>query len=164
MNRLWMDGLARERTDNCCPAFVPRHTVTDDCWRWETNGGRGLGPMSHTKDYALGFDLGGTNIKALAVTRSGRVVQEVSLPTNDRGDESWRENVRLAFQQISSLAGGRPARIGVAAPGLARPDQRAILDMPGRLKGIVGLVWADYLGVDYAVPVLNDAQAALLGE
>lgn len=115
-------------------------------------------------DYALGLDLGGTNIKALAVTAQGEVLQETSVPTQDRGDDRWRENVRLAFREVCSSLGQPPARIGLAAPGLAQPDQRAILAMPGRLCGIVGLVWADYLGVAHDVPVLNDAQAALLGE
>lgn len=120
--------------------------------------------MIAATDYALGLDLGGTNIKCLAVSAAGRVRHEVSVPTDDRGDERWQENVRVALAQITRLAGRPPARIGVAAPGLAQADQRAIRDMPGRLKGIVGLVWADFLGVSHAVPVLNDGQAALLGE
>jgi glucokinase len=36
--------------------------------------------------------------------------------------------------------------------------------MPGRLHGLVGLVWSRYLEASYPVPVLNDAHAALLGE
>jgi glucokinase len=43
-------------------------------------------------------------------------------------------------------------------------DQRSIAFMPGRLPGLEGLVWEEFLGVAHPVPVLNDAQAALLGE
>lgn len=59
---------------------------------------------------------------------------------------------------------GRPARIGLSAPGIAAADGRSIAFMPGRFAGLEGLVWADWLGRPEGVPVLNDAQAALLGE
>src|SRR5262245_59602820 len=36
--------------------------------------------------------------------------------------------------------------------------------MPGRLQGLVGLVWSEFLGTPFPIPVLNDAHAALLGE
>jgi glucokinase len=36
--------------------------------------------------------------------------------------------------------------------------------MPGRLQGLEGLDWTEFLGTGYPVPVLNDAQAALRGE
>ena len=59
---------------------------------------------------------------------------------------------------------GEPGRIGVSAPGLAAVDGRSIASMPGRLAGLVGLEWAGFLGRTDRVPVLNDGQAALLGE
>jgi glucokinase len=43
-------------------------------------------------------------------------------------------------------------------------DGRSIAAMPGRLAGLEGLNWQDWLEVNTPVPVLNDAQAALLGE
>jgi glucokinase len=36
--------------------------------------------------------------------------------------------------------------------------------MPGRMRGIVGFDWTEYFRRGWTVPVLNDAQAALLGE
>ena len=36
--------------------------------------------------------------------------------------------------------------------------------MPGKLRGLEGLNWTDFLQVSQPVPVLNDAHAALLGE
>ena len=36
-------------------------------------------------NYAIGLDLGGTNIKALAVTAGGRVVAQTVVPTGDTG-------------------------------------------------------------------------------
>jgi glucokinase len=57
-----------------------------------------------------------------------------------------------------------PATIGVAAPGLAARDQRSIAFMPERLPGLENLDWQNHFGVTHPIPVLNDAQAALLGE
>ena len=57
-----------------------------------------------------------------------------------------------------------PGWIGVAAPGLPARDGRSIAFMPGRLPGLEGLDWATFLHASCDVPVLNDAQAALVGE
>jgi glucokinase len=123
---------------------------------------------------AIGLDLGGTNIKGLAVTREGKVLAELVSPTAEPRESSlsrvrenlphWTENVRQAVQQLRRKAGRNIAWMGVAAPGLPARDQRSIAFMPGRLPGLEGLVWQKFLHVRHAVPVLNDAQAALLGE
>jgi len=54
--------------------------------------------------------------------------------------------------------------LGLAAPGLAARDGRSIAYLPGRLQGLEGLDWTEFLGQAEVVPVLNDAQASLLGE
>ncbi len=54
--------------------------------------------------------------------------------------------------------------IGLAAPGLAARDALSIGNMQGRLQGLEGLNWTDFLQTTHPVPVLNDAHAALLGE
>ena len=59
---------------------------------------------------------------------------------------------------------GRAVSIGIAAPGLADPGGRSIFWMQGRLDEVQGLEWTSFLGRDRPVPVVNDAQAALLGE
>jgi glucokinase len=62
------------------------------------------------------------------------------------------------------VVGAGAPRIGVAAPGLPAPEGDAIAFMPGRLRGLEGLRWDKLLCVSAPVPVLNDSQAALLGE
>jgi glucokinase len=60
---------------------------------------------------------------------------------------------------------GEPAsHIGIASPGLAARDGLSIANMQGRLEGLEGLVWTDFLQTPRPVLVLNDAHAALLGE
>ena len=114
--------------------------------------------------YALGIDIGGTNIKALAVTPGGRVLAEVCLATGDTGTGDWTSNVEAAQEMIREKLGEPPAWIGVAAPGLAAKDQRSIRCMPGRLPGLESLVWRERFQAAHPVPVLNDAHAALMGE
>jgi glucokinase len=114
--------------------------------------------------YALGIDLGGTNIKALAVSPSGRTLAETTRATGDHGKKNWMMNVRLAKSHLEQTLNHPPTWIGLAAPGLVAKDQCSIRSMPGRLPGLEGLVWRKFLQTVQPVPVLNDAQAALLGE
>lgn len=114
--------------------------------------------------YLLGIDLGGSSIKAVAVTPHGGLQAKFN--------ESFDPDKRLQFaEKIRALIGraetelGEPAeQIGLSAPGLVSKDGGSIAFMPGRLDGLVGLDWSKYLGIGQSVPVLNDAHAALLGE
>lgn len=112
---------------------------------------------------ALGIDVGGTQIKGLAVAPSGKVLSRFSAQTLGE-NENWPRQVLQVVQQLEKAL-GRPAdRLGLAAPGLAATDQRSIRYMPGRLPGLQGLPWDEFLGRSSPVPVLNDAHAALIGE
>ena len=73
------------------------------------------------------------------------------------------QRARDLFQQTRKLC-PEDIVLGVAAPGLAAPDAGSIAWMPGRLPGLEGLNWREWLGLRPHVPVFNDAQAALLGE
>lgn len=115
-------------------------------------------------EYALGIDLGGTNVKAIAVTAGGSVLAESSVPTGGATRATWKDAVRHAKEQVAAKTKHPPAWIGVVAPGLPARDQRSIAFLPGRLPGLEGLDWHKFLACRSAVPVLNDAQAALLGE
>lgn len=115
-------------------------------------------------DYAIGIDIGGRNIKGVAVTPHGRILARAHTPTGDVERVGWRINVRRAVADLESNAGGEARWLGLAAPGLAAPDERNIAFMPGRFPGLEGCVWKTYLRRKSDVPVLNDAHATLLGE
>src|SRR5262245_16527355 len=114
--------------------------------------------------YAIGLDLGGTNIKGLAVTPAGRVLAEHTLPTDDDEKQTWSRNVRRVLLNLQKAVNHKPQFIGLAAPGLPSHNHRSIAFMPERLPGLQNLDWQQQFGVPFPVPVLNDAQAALLGE
>lgn len=116
--------------------------------------------------WAVGIDLGGTQLKAVAVDAAGRVLAREVYPTEDgvTTPVEWIARTGRAVAGFSATAGGAPAAVGVCAPGLAAGDARSIAHMPGRLAGLVGLDWGAALGRTETVPVLNDGHAALLGE
>ncbi|MEN9576139.1 MAG: hypothetical protein RL514_3994 [Verrucomicrobiota bacterium] len=113
-------------------------------------------------EHFLGLDLGGTSIKAVAVTATGEKLRQRSVPFVDR-DMEWAKKLRTLVRAWRREL-GKPAGIGLSAPGLAAKDARSIAVMPGRLLGLERLDWTDYLGSSRAIPMLNDAHAALLGE
>ncbi len=114
--------------------------------------------------FLLGIDLGGSSVKAVAVTPGGETLARY----NEAFDPGKRLDFAATISRLVNRAtgehGGAPERIGLSAPGLAAKDGRSIAFMPGRLDGLVDLIWADYLHRTDSVPVLNDAHAALLGE
>ena len=114
--------------------------------------------------YALGIDLGGTSIKAVSVTDGAKVLAKINRPFEPEVKLDWAEKIRAAVSELQSEQPVPASCIGISAPGLAAKDGCCIAFMPERLQGLEGLVWSDYLKTPFDIPVLNDAQAALLGE
>ena len=111
-----------------------------------------------------GLDIGGTQIKAAAFDESGRRLASALTPGEALCGDAWRSSVREALAILERETGTSISHVGLAAPGRTSPDGRSICEMPGRLAGLTGLNWTEYLRRPVPVPVLNDAQAALLGE
>jgi glucokinase len=132
--------------------------------------------------FALGIDLGGSSIKAVAVTPEGTLLGETNVPFDVNEQLDWARRIQQIVHEMESKQQGRAQAIGISAPGLAAADGRSIARMPGRLQGLEGLDWTEFFcgkaesGKQKAetsqslvtstptVPVLNDAHAALLGE
>src|ERR1044071_8464623 len=111
--------------------------------------------------YSLGVDLGGTNIKIVVIDNDGNVPEYLTSDTSD-AEGSWAQTIKHQLELIQNQRGASPCHIGLAAPGLAAKDGHSIAYMQGRLQGLQGFVWQDFL--NSPVVVLNDAHAALLGE
>jgi glucokinase len=123
--------------------------------------------MSTAPQLAIGIDLGGTHIKAALLERdTGTLVQTCSLPTCDgewNGSEPlFAHRVRDLVHELEASGASGPLPMGLCAPGLAHPGGRYIDWMPGRMHGLEKFEWSAFLARE--VRVLNDAQAALLGE
>ena len=113
--------------------------------------------------YSIGIDLGGTNIKIVVLSNDGELLDYLTCDSGD-ADRSWAETIKRHVIEIQTQRGEAPCHIGVASPGLAAKDCKSIAYMRGRLAGLEGFVWTDFLDSPNTVFVLNDAHAALLGE
>jgi glucokinase len=111
---------------------------------------------------AIGIDLGGTRIKAVAIDAEGNIMHEIYQPTNDGDDLSWKNAVAAAVEKIQDFLNVKEIKIGLSAPGLPDENNTAIAFMPGRMNGLENFLWKDFLQQD--TYVLNDAIAAMMCE
>ncbi len=111
----------------------------------------------------IGIDLGGSSAKMVLLNQDGSLVESIQLDFDPVLPMHWAEMILRQYQSWRSNYKTAPIT-GLSAPGLAAADQKSIAHMPGRLEGLVGLNWTEYLATDQFVPVLNDAQAAAMGE
>lgn len=116
--------------------------------------------------WSAGIDVGGTNLKAVAMSADGTVLHRASRATADGATSpaDWPAQARTAIVEFERMQRGGPTSIGVCAPGLVAADGRSIAHLPGKLAGLAGLDWTNALDRASIVPVLNDAHAALVGE
>ena len=98
------------------------------------------------------------------MTPAGEVLQRVNAEFDAGENLGFTEAIKEVFEGIQQKQGGEAVSCGLAAPGLASKDHHSIAHMPGRLHGLEGLNWTEFLGTRAKVPVLNDAHAALVGE
>ncbi len=117
---------------------------------------------------SIGLDLGGTQVKAAAFdTSTGGILERITLPTHDGkiedGIASFQLQTKRAHNTLEELLGAPDAAVGLSSPGLVDASGAFVRTMPGRLHGLENFLWSGFLERP-AVPVLNDAHAALLGE
>ena len=113
-------------------------------------------------EIAIGIDLGGTRIKAVAIDDEGNLLHQLYQPTNDGDDIVWKNSVTQAVNDLKKKIDKQDTVIGISAPGLPNENNTAVAFMPGRLKGLENFDWKDFL--QQQTWVLNDAVAAMVAE
>jgi glucokinase len=114
----------------------------------------------------LGFDIGGTRLKAGRVGAAGRISGSAIVETgSERFERIWE---RILAYAGSALAGhGKPGLqgVGVALPGLVEPGFGS-RHLPGKVLGIEGFPLVERLEAAFGVPArcVNDGAAAALAE
>lgn len=103
---------------------------------------------------AVGVDVGGTKLLAVALDASGAVVAEERLPSPRDGIELIEAIAALA------LAVGPVGALGVGLPGLV---ERGVLRFAANLPGIVELPAEQMLSERVGAPVVIDNDATLAG-
>lgn len=120
-------------------------------------------------DFAIGVDLGGTNLRIAAVDAGGKVLEKITLGTEvKRGRDRVISEMCSAIQSLAMKyrgSTGQLAGIGIGVPGIIEMQTGMLRESPN-LPG-----WSDYpvreeiesrLGTH--VVLENDANAAALGE
>jgi glucokinase len=119
-------------------------------------------------NFAIGVDLGGTNLRIAAVSEEGRLLQKVTLGTKVAlGRDHVLNEMCDAIRHLSRKYqnGGRLAGVGIGVPGIIDLRTGMVRESPN-LHG-----WSDYPVRDeiekrLQAPVIleNDANVAALGE
>jgi glucokinase len=120
------------------------------------------------KRFAIGVDLGGTNLRIAAINEPGELLEKTSIAMRTLGDrdaviEELCRNVRLLSDR--QTAHGTLAGIGVGVPGILYVETgtlRASPNLPGWENFGVRDAIRSRLGVEVVLD--NDANAAALGE
>jgi len=114
-------------------------------------------------DYAVGVDLGGTNLKVALVDQELGVIREAECPTEAAsGPDHVIERIAAAVADLTH--GETLAGVGIGAPGVISMDRRSVT-RPPNLPGweTVNLAGALETRLGVAVIVENDANVAGLG-
>ncbi len=118
-------------------------------------------------DYAIGLDLGGTNLRAAAIDRSGVMLDHISGATNfTEGREAVLADIVAAIVKLREKRGAAGlAGIGVGVPGFIRMKEGFITGS-NNLPYLENFPVRDEISRRLAAPVIleNDANAAALGE
>jgi glucokinase len=111
-----------------------------------------------SKKYAIGTDIGGTNIRVALVSRNGEIVRKIKEPTTDGILDSL-------FKAIGSLFSDDVEGIGIGVAGLIKRDNGRVLISPN-LHIVEKIDLVKELREKFTVPVFieNDANIAALGE
>ena len=119
-------------------------------------------------NFAIGVDLGGTNLRIAAVNEEGRLLEKVTLGTKVAlGRDHVINDMCEAIRHLSDKyqAGGRLLGVGIGVPGIIDMQTGMVRESPN-LPG-----WSDYPVRDeiekrLQAPVIleNDANVAALGE
>ena len=116
----------------------------------------------NTTQTAIGIDLGGTRIKAVAIDSMGNMLHELYQPTNDGDDRIWKNAVASAVDELRRKIKKQLDVIGISCPGLPDQSNSTVAFLPVRLQGLENFDWTDFLKTK--TWVLNDALSALMAE
>ncbi len=122
--------------------------------------------MAKTEKYAVGVDLGGTNIKIGIVSDKGKLVKSISIKTEaDCGPKTVIANIIKGVETIISKNKLKIQGIGIGCPGVVSIKKGIVENapnLPGWKNVKLGPIIKEKFG--YKVHLENDANAAAIGE
>lgn len=122
--------------------------------------------MAKSVKYAIGVDLGGTNIKIGIVSDKGKLVKNISVKTEaDGGPKKVISNILKGIDLILVKNKFRIQGIGIGCPGVVSIKKGIVENapnLPGWKNVKLGPIIKNKFG--YKVHLENDANAAAIGE
>ena len=119
------------------------------------------------KAYAIGVDLGGTNLRVAAIDSDGLVLDRVSVPAvYDAGPDRVVDDVVGVIQQVRSRVDASGLiGVGIGVPGFIDMEEGVVLGA-ANLPGFQGYPVRAHIEQELRIPIIleNDANAAALGE
>ena len=117
--------------------------------------------------YSIGVDLGGTNLRAAAIDRGGKVLSRMSVPASyEAGPQHIIGEIVTAVQRIRLECGNETlAGVGIGVPGYIDMHAGVILGA-ANLPGFEGFPIRDEIQRHLSTYIIleNDANAAAVGE
>lgn len=122
--------------------------------------------MKKNQKFALGIDLGGTNIKLGIVSEFGKIVSKVEVKTEAHlGPKAVIKNIEKGINEILKNKKIKLIGIGIGAPGIVT-TKKGIVKSPPNLPGWDEIPLGSIIKKKYGIKVNveNDANAAAIGE
>ncbi len=116
--------------------------------------------------YAIGIDLGGTNVKCGIVTEKGKIVKKVSVKTKaDKGPDVVISQIKKGVAELLKGEKRKIQGIGLGAPGIVK-HKKGIVENPPNLPGWGKVELGRILEKEFGLSIFleNDANAAAIGE
>src|SRR5215469_10011621 len=121
----------------------------------------------HMEEYTIGLDLGGTNLRAAAIDRAGRMLDKISGATNfTEGRDAVLSDIVGAISKLREKHGaGGLAGIGLGIPGFIRMKE-GVISGSNNLPYLENVPIREEISRRLGTFVIleNDANAAALGE
>jgi len=118
-------------------------------------------------EYSIGIDLGGTNLRAAAIDRTGAMLGKIAGSTHlSAGREAVIADMVAAIRKLVEQRGAQElAGVGVGTPGFIIMEKGVITGSPN-MPGFDNFPIRDEIERQLGAPVVleNDANAAALGE
>ncbi len=122
--------------------------------------------MAKSEKYAIGVDLGGTNIKIGIVSQKGKIINKTSLKTEaDGGPAKVISQITKGINELLSKNKNKIKGIGIGSPGVVS-IKKGTVENPPNLPGWGKVKLAKLIEKKFKLPVYieNDANAAAIGE
>ncbi len=122
--------------------------------------------MPKKEKYAIGVDLGGTNIKIGIVSQSGKIAEKTSLETKaDGGPKSVISQIKKGVNEILSKNKYKISGIGIGSPGIISV-KKGTVENPPNLPGWQKVNLGKIIEKEFKIKthIENDANVAAIGE